>query len=198
MKVTIKGEVEALKAEMLTKFDADGDGKLTGEERKLAREASRERMQEITGGFGMHPRGGQRGGAGGPEGRGARRGANAGPGLGGPGLGGPEAREQMKARMLEKFDADGDGALSETERQAAREAMQGMRSKRGESGPRGQRGQRGGARWVDANRDGVIDASEFALAADAVSKGEKRADFNRDGEVNAEDLALLTERAGGL
>ncbi len=103
-------------------------------------------------------------------------------------------REAMKAQLLEKFDADGDGKLDETERKAAGDAM---RSKRGPRGDRSDRGQRGQS-WVDANRDGTIDASELAIAADAVSKGERKADFNRDGEVNSDDLVFLTNKSGGF
>jgi len=49
---------------------------------------------------------------------------------------GPEFRE----KMLEKFDADGDGKLSEKERETAREARPG---RRGERGPREGRGSEG-------------------------------------------------------
>ena len=46
--------------------------------------------------------------------------------------------ERHKA-MLEKFDADKDGKLSDEERKAAREAMKEAHGQRGDRGPRGPR-----------------------------------------------------------
>jgi len=226
MKATIKEKMEAMKAELLTKFDADGDGELTGEERKAAGEAARPLIAEITGGFGMFGRGQTQGDKSrrGPQNAESREAMKeqilenfdadgdgklseterkaAGEAMrskrGGEGRQGRASfgqdREAMKAQILEKFDTDGDGKLDETERKAAGEAMRSNRGPRGERSDRGQRRQN----WVDANGDGTIDASELAIAADAVSKGERKADFNRDGEVNSDDLVFLTKKSGGL
>jgi hypothetical protein len=84
---------EAFREAMLKRFDKDGDGKLSDEERAAA-------MKE-------------RGAGGRPEGKGGRRPA-AGRGPGGPG---------GFAELMKKFDKDGDGKLSDDEKAAAREAM---------------------------------------------------------------------------
>ncbi|WP_425617100.1 hypothetical protein NA78x_000770 [Anatilimnocola sp. NA78] len=85
---------EAMRAEMLKRFDKDGDGQLNEEEKAAAIAAMKER-------------GGRPGGPGGP---GAKRGP------GGPGGG-------NFAELMKKFDKDGDGKLSDEEKAAAREAM---------------------------------------------------------------------------
>ncbi len=198
MKASIREKLEALKAEMIERFDTDGDGKLTGDERLDARDAARERMEEITGGFGpAGKRGGKaHGKRGGPEGRQGqgRQGRNGRAGQDGD-------REAMKQKLLEEFDADGDGKLTGDERELAKAAMQERRgaATKGRRGDRGQRGQRGsrGVRSADTNRDGVIDETELAAAAALVSKGDPKADYNRDGKVDADDLAFLTKRAAG-
>ncbi|MHC4819181.1 MAG: dockerin type I domain-containing protein, partial [Planctomycetota bacterium] len=64
-------------------------------------------------------------------------------------------RERRHAKILEKFDANGDGELDETDRAAAREAFG------------GRRGHRGGKRAkilekFDANGDGKLDEAERA------------------------------------
>lgn len=53
----------------------------------------------------------------------------------GGGRGGAGGNEDFRARMMERFDTDGDGELSDTEREAAREAMREMRG--GGGGRRG-------------------------------------------------------------
>lgn len=55
-------------------------------------------------------------------------------------------REEMRERMLKEFDKDGDGKLSDEERQKAREAM---RERFGRRGPDGGRGRDGGPRGKD-------------------------------------------------
>ena len=116
---------------MLEKFDADKDGKLSDEERKAAREAMKD----------AH---GQRGDKGprGPRPEGAAEGRPEGcPGNaeGRPGRPGPRFNPEQRKEMLEKFDADKDGKLSEEERKAAREAMKEAHGQRGDKGPRGPR-----------------------------------------------------------
>ena len=63
------------------------------------------------------------------------------------------AREAGRARMLENCDADGDGELSEEERQAAREARRARQQGRGRRG--GRRGE-GGEAMKAAERDVYI------------------------------------------
>ena len=101
--------------QMLEKFDADKDGKLSEEERKAAREEFMKNRPQMPG----------RPGAQGPQG--PRR-----------GMMDPERQKQM----LEKFDTDKDGKLSEEEHKAMREEFmknrpQGPRGPRGHHGPQG-------------------------------------------------------------
>jgi hypothetical protein len=77
---------ESLKKEMLTKFDKDGDGELSDEEREAAK---KERM---------------------------------------------EKHEASKKEMLKKFDTNGDGELNDQEKEAMKKAMQEHRAKRGGPG----------------------------------------------------------------
>ncbi|WP_309399581.1 EF-hand domain-containing protein [Cerasicoccus maritimus] len=93
--------------EILTQFDADGDGKLSETEREAAREFHMEQM--------------------------ALRRFDA----DGDGALSEEERSkyeafksEREAKMLDRFDADGDGVLSDEERQTAREAFQQRRGKR--------------------------------------------------------------------
>jgi outer membrane protein assembly factor BamB len=88
-------------AEMIQRFDKDGDGQLNEEEREAMRNSFR-------------PQSG-----GGPRPGGAEGGR---PG-GGPGGFTGRGSFQPSAEMLQRFDKDGDGQLNETEREAMREAM---------------------------------------------------------------------------
>jgi Ca2+-binding EF-hand superfamily protein len=82
-----------LHAKMIEKFDKDGDGKLNEEERKAAHEAMKERA----------------------KGRGKGRGKEI--------ELTEEQRAEVKKHLLEKFDTDKDGKLSEEETKAAREEL---------------------------------------------------------------------------
>ncbi len=91
---------EEKKAELIAKFDKDGDGKLSEEERKAAHEAHKAEMMEKydTNGDGE--------------------------------LSDEEkkaAHDARKAKFMEKFDKDGDGELSDDEKKAARKAMGGRK-----------------------------------------------------------------------
>lgn len=88
---------EDFRKQLLEKFDKDGDGKLSDEERAEARKEFEKTR-------------GQRGGA---EGR--RRGP------GGPG-GGPGGFNREE--LIKQFDKDGDGKLSEEEQKAARAQLE--------------------------------------------------------------------------
>ena len=108
--------------QMLEKFDTDKDGKLSDEERKAMREEFMKNRPQMPG----QP------GAQGP--RGPRH-----------GMMDPERQKQM----LEKFDTDKDGTLSDEERKAMREEFmknrpQGPRGHRGFHGPHGPQGGQGG------------------------------------------------------
>ena len=90
----------------------------------------------------------------------------------------PRRGGEMRARMIEQFDADGDGQLNDEEREAAREAM---RERRGQGrggegrGGQGRGGQGQGPRdpfagldlnevfdRLDADKDGTLSREEFA------------------------------------
>lgn len=74
--------------------------------------------------------------------------AHGGGGEGGPGRWGrmtPEERAERRTEMLQKYDTDKDGQLSDAERDAARKDMITQRFK-----------------MLDANHDGVLSFDEFA------------------------------------
>ena len=204
---------EALVAE----FDADGDGELTGAEREAARAAVRERhaakRAEIVARFDADGDGELS-----PEERRAarqemgprkdRKNRDARPGRGGPG--GPEQR----AKVLERFDANGDGELDETERHAARSEMQRRRAEMigrfdadGDGRLAGEerraalearRSRQAGGRAMrelDANGDRVLDAGELAGALELFAAGDARADVTGDGAVDRRDYEAIVERA---
>ena len=127
-KEAIKAQFEAKKAEMkakfMEKFDADKDGQLSDAEKEAAKAEFQKR---------------------GPKGpkcgkKGPRR-----PGCCGKGPKGQrpqlteEQKAEMKAKFMEKFDADKDGQLSDAEKEAAKAEFQ----KRGPKGPKcGKKGHR--------------------------------------------------------
>ncbi len=103
--------------EILEKFDKDGDGKLSPEERQAAREAHKamaeERRKEMLEKFDADKDGKLS-----PEER-------------------TKMQEERKAEMLKKFDKDGDGKLSPEERKAM------PRPPGGPKGPKGPGGKKG-------------------------------------------------------
>ena len=111
-----------MREKMLERFDADGDGKLNEEERAEARKA----RQEMSGREGKGPRGAARG-----QGQGRARGA---------GRGGQQGRGMDPGRMLDRFDADGNGQLN---RQELGQLLRSMPGARGAQGARGARGRIG-------------------------------------------------------
>jgi len=96
-----KAEAEA---KLLERFDADGDGRLSEEERAETRGPRRARPQN---GPGIPPPGTEKPDEAKPDQKKPRA------------KGGP-----IRARLLKRFDADGDGTLSESERAAAKKARQ--------------------------------------------------------------------------
>lgn len=83
-------------------------------------------------------------------------------------------RGEFRQRMLEEFDADGDGELSDDERATAREKM---RDRRGKDGAEGRRGGRGGEgppnpeelfERFDANGDNQLSREEFHKLAESM------------------------------
>ena len=137
---TRKGDPER-RAKMLEKFDADGDGKLSEEERATAQAERKKRA-------------GDAGTAG--RGRGKGRGKGRSEGRSEGRRGGPmQAMFANPDQMFQTLDANGDGQLSRSEFQAMIENVQKardeMRSRMGQGGgQRGQRGQRGPGRRAEA------------------------------------------------
>lgn len=111
----------------LKKFDADGDGKLNPAERAAAREA----MQKL------------------------RKGPGERPGFKPQAKGGPRDPAFQRGYLMGKFDANGDGKLDETERAAAKAAMeQRLRT--------GAERQLERLKSVDTDGDGKISDAEWA------------------------------------
>ena len=89
-------------------------------------------------------------------------------------------RGEMRQKMLEEFDDDGDGELSDDERATAREAMRARRGGKGKGGKakggkKGRRGSPGGRPdpgklfdKYDANGDGQLSRAEFMKLAKEV------------------------------
>jgi Ca2+-binding EF-hand superfamily protein len=96
------------RAELLKRYDADGDGKLSPEEMAAMRQAREERRK-----------------AGGGE-AGNRRGATNGAGTVAASVLRNDARIQA---LLEEFDRNGDGKLNDEEMDALREAMKQRRAR---------------------------------------------------------------------
>jgi len=88
--------------------------------------------------------------------------------------------EEMRKKMLKQFDKDGDGKLSESEREAAKAAMQ-------------KRGAEMFAK-MDKNGDGKLTKDEVPAERWAHMK---KADKNDDGAVTKEELAAAHKERGG-
>lgn len=106
----------------------------------------------------------------------------------------PRRDGEMRARMIEEFDADGDGQLNDEERQAAREAMRERRADRPARGEGPGRGAGRGAGRPDGRgpREGRGPGSQgrgldFARMFD-------RFDADGDGLLNREEFTRLTDR----
>ena len=97
-----------MQARLLKQYDKNGNGKLDPDEQQAARKAMQERMQA---------NGGGKGGPAGKAGTGGKTGTPGQPGAAG-------MNPEMKQKMLDKFDKNGNGKLDPDELQAARQAMQ--------------------------------------------------------------------------
>jgi|ETNmetMinimDraft_25_1059894.scaffolds.fasta_scaffold08031_1 Ca2+-binding EF-hand superfamily protein len=117
------GKGRPSKEEILKKFDADGDGKLNEEERAAAREARKKHFEEEAlkrfdkdgdGELSEEERAAAREAA--KKRRGGREGEK-----GGRRPSFDDLPDKVKAKLIEKFDADGDGTLNDEEKAKARE-----------------------------------------------------------------------------
>jgi Ca2+-binding EF-hand superfamily protein len=92
-----------------------------------------------------------------------------------------ERQQRIEAAMTQRFDADGDGQLSRLERRAAGETMrQEFRDIRT-------------ARRVDADGNGIADASDLSAWAQKIAAGDMAADFTNDGVLDQRDLQWANE-----
>jgi Ca2+-binding EF-hand superfamily protein len=183
---------EARQKEMLEKYDADKDGKLNEEETKKMREEN--------------PGRGGRGGAGGFGGGGTARGFQPSPedlkkyDKDGDGkLSGEEVtamREARQKEMLEKYDADKDGKLNEEETKKMRAENPG----RGFGGGFG--GGAGGAfqptpevlKKYDKDADGKLsDEERRAWFADRQKEMLEKYDADKDGKLSPEERTKMME-----
>lgn len=151
---------EDMQKKMLEKFDADKDGQLSDAEKEAIKAGMKGKRPEFGGKKGERPnfdgKRGEKGERPNFDGKRPEFGGKKGerPNFDGkrPEFGGEKgerpSREDMKKKMLEKFDADKDGQISDAEKEAMkaarpqRERGQGKGKGRGNKGPRGpQRGQ---------------------------------------------------------
>jgi Ca2+-binding EF-hand superfamily protein len=206
------GSRESRMADMLERFDKDGDGELNDEERQAAREAFRAEREARRQAWLLEQYDKDGDGVLNEEEQ-AQLDADR------------EAREaerakreaENKQRALEAYDADGDGELSEAEkqegRQARREYMMGQREAftarfdtNGDGeltgderlGIRETMGQVFGemrfVRSFDSNGDNLVTAADMPAYMDLFYSGSREADVNRDGVVDEADLADFQQR----
>lgn len=109
-----------------------------------------------------------------------------------------------RAEMMKQFDANGDGQLDETERQAAREHMQSMRGQGG--GPGQRQGRPGGGRGMaqfDTDGDGVLSDAEREAAAATMRehvvnnpRAMQRFDLDGDGALSDDEWSKARAEVG--
>lgn len=134
------------------KMDGNGDGVVTEAEMLAARDARPPRGPDARGPEGRGP------GSEGPEGRGPKG----------------DRKEDRRAKMMDQFDTNADGKLSDAERAVARDLH---KAKRGERKAE-QKARRAERPRLDANRDGVVTKAEYDAMGDALFT---RMDANNDG-----------------
>jgi Ca2+-binding EF-hand superfamily protein len=166
------------RAELLERFDADGDGELNETERAAAREEIGPGLKERFGGRHGRHHGGRDG----------------------------ERHEAFRRHMLERFDTDGDGTLSEAERAEARAFAQQKKAELveqfdadGDGRLTGEERRAAGGHvremhQLDANHDGAIDALDVQALTERAASGGRIPDANKDGVHDAADVAALIER----
>jgi Ca2+-binding EF-hand superfamily protein len=96
--------------------------------------------------------------------------------------------EGRRAKMIEKFDANKDGALDDAERKVMHERREAMRAER--------RAQM--LAEYDADKDGALDDAELAKAKlDRATKRFQALDTNKDNVLSFEEFAAGRERMMG-
>lgn len=203
---------ESRMADMLERFDKDGDGELNEEERQAAREAFRAERearrqawlleQYDKDGDGVLNEAEQAQLDADREAREAERAKRA---------------AENERRALDAYDADGDGVLSEAEKQEGRQARREYMMEQRQAftdrfdtngdgeltgderqGIRETMGQVFGemrfVRSFDANGDNLVTAADMPAYMDLFYSGSREADVNRDGVVDEGDLADFQQR----
>ncbi|MBX3365097.1 MAG: EF-hand domain-containing protein [Phycisphaeraceae bacterium] len=95
-----------------------------------------------------------------------------------------EMQRQMQQQMMSQYDLDGDGMLTDIERSQASQAI------------RDEVNTWALMRRVDTNRDGVIDENEAMNFMSQFDSGGRGADLNRDGSLDAEDFQRFLQLLG--
>lgn len=200
------------RAEMLARFDKDGDGELSEEERQAAREAMRAEREQRRQQFLLERYD--------KDGDGVLNEAET------KAMEEDQARieaerearrAEMQQRALEAYDTDGDGQLSEEERRAANQQrrewfqqQQQVAMARFDADGDGDLNQDERATmWetmrrafddfrfadrFDATGDGVVTAADMPAFLDLFYSGDPSADVNRDGVLDEMDLADFQQR----
>lgn len=113
--------------------------------------------------------------------------------------GGPRS-EEFRKRMLERFDKDKDGELSEEERAEARKEFEKMRAERGGEGRRRGPGGPGREEFIkrfDKDGDGKLSEDEQKAARAAMEERRKemikKFDKDGDGKLSEEERDALRE-----
>jgi Ca2+-binding EF-hand superfamily protein len=203
-------------AELIEKFDVDGDGQLNQAEREAAHEQMKAQAQAKKAEFiakfdsdgdgelnqaereaakaelgdEFKGRRGEGGRAGRPGDRGGMHGQH---GFGGQhGFRGQRGHHPLPPELVAEYDADGDGTLNEAERGVAREQMKTKaQAKRAELVAR-----------FDADGDGELNQTERRAAAEAMRAEHRQqrtmrgVDTNRDGKIDASELAEAAKLIG--
>lgn len=112
-----------------------------------------------------------------------------------------QRRERIRERLIERFDADGDTTLSESERQEAGQALRRLRHmhdrRRDARHDRRDHVRRQALERFDANEDGTLDETERAAARAHFEQ--KKADFiarfdtNADGRIEGDERDAVRE-----
>lgn len=185
-----RGPVDRI-GEMLKRFDKDGDGSLSDDERKAAAAAARERFNGGKSDDATKPASGFGGAKGGAEAL-----ANL-----------EKLLEKPGPRILQRFDSDKDGKLSDSEKQAARDSL--AKTNPAPDSPAPNRAEI--IKRFDKDGDGKLNESEQTAAreemknrvraatgegpeAEATRKAlRERLDSNKDGQIDESERAALRD-----
>lgn len=189
--------------QMMSRFDADGDGEISDEERQAARDAMRARGEQRRAQWiSRWDKDGD--GELNEEEMGAARAER------------EKSRKEFEAVLADRFDADGDGELSDIEREAARTAIRteardffssfdtdgdGQMSDGERQAARDELQRRDAQRkavaTLDADKDGAILSAEATDAIARVHLGDPTADYNADGIVDERDAQVVMDQFTG-